>query len=250
MAEPRMTPSRGSFLVPIVGLALALLASVVSLDLVASFKHVRVPTSLGGLTPALLAGDELGLWAVMLVTTWVGARFWAHEPFLRFVRFTGRGRDIVVGAVVGALGQLILVPALYLVVEAFVPRVRAEVSKPAEQLLGIGVSHDLALVIGIVVVGAPLVEELFFRGLTFGLFELRAWRWRGWLRSWVPVVGSALLFAIAHFEPVQFLGLFAFGIVLGVLRWRSGRLAPSIVAHASFNLVAVVALLGSGLVVR
>jgi membrane protease YdiL (CAAX protease family) len=30
------------------------------------------------------------------------------------------------------------------------------------------------------------------------------------------------------------------GLVLGVLRWHSERLGPGIVAHAAFNLVAVV----------
>ena len=52
---------------------------------------------------------------------------------------------------------------------------------------------------------------------------------------------SALLFGLAHFEAVQFAGLAAFGVVLGVLAWRTGRLTPGIGAHAAFNAAAVVA---------
>jgi membrane protease YdiL (CAAX protease family) len=82
-------------------------------------------------------------------------------------------------------------------------------------------------------VGAPLVEELFFRGLLF----------RALLgRTPVPVavVVSSLLFALAHFEAVQFAGLAVFGVVLALLAWRTGRLMPGIGAHAAFNLAAVV----------
>jgi membrane protease YdiL (CAAX protease family) len=84
-------------------------------------------------------------------------------------------------------------------------------------------------------VGAPLVEELFFRGLLF-----RALLGRAPVPVPVAVVVSALLFALAHFEAVQFAGLAVFGVVLALLAWRTGRLMPGIGAHAAFNLAAVV----------
>ena len=37
-------------------------------------------------------------------------------------------------------------------------------------------------------------------------------------------VADGLLFGLAHFEPLQFAGLAAFGVVLAVLAWRTGRL--------------------------
>jgi hypothetical protein len=51
---------------------------------------------------------------------------------------------------------------------------------------------------------------------------------------------SAIVFALAHFEAVQFAGLALFGVLLAVLAWRTGRLAPSIGAHVAFNAAAVV----------
>jgi len=44
-----------------------------------------------------------------------------------------------------------------------------------------------------------------------------------------------------HFEALQFLGLAGFGVVLGAIAWWTGRLGPSVVAHAAFNATTVVA---------
>ena len=57
------------------------------------------------------------------------------------------------------------------------------------------------------------------------------------------VLISAVLFGLAHGEPVQFAGLALFGVVLAVLVQRTRRLVPSFVTHASFNAVALVALM-------
>jgi membrane protease YdiL (CAAX protease family) len=42
---------------------------------------------------------------------------------------------------------------------------------------------------------------------------------------------------------LQFPALLVFGIILGVLAWRSGRLGPAIWAHLGFNVVAAAGLL-------
>ncbi len=46
----------------------------------------------------------------------------------------------------------------------------------------------------------------------------------------------------SHFQLLQFAGLFAFGLVLGALAWRTERLGPSIWAHLTFNVLAAAAL--------
>ena len=96
----------------------------------------------------------------------------------------------------------------------------------------------------------PFAEELFFRGLTQrSLLKLRGDSPHAGLRlvaranPWTAIRGTALFFAVTHFEPLQFPGLFAFGLVLGVLAWRTGRLGPSIWAHLTFNAVAAATLL-------
>jgi len=49
------------------------------------------------------------------------------------------------------------------------------------------------------------------------------------------VLASAALFAAAHGEPVQFLGLFFLGVVLAVLLWRTKRIIPSVITHVSIQ---------------
>jgi uncharacterized protein len=87
----------------------------------------------------------------------------------------------------------------------------------------------------------PVVEELVFRGL-FLRGALRAFSRAGPLLGPVlAVVCTGVVFGLAHLEALETLGLAAFGMVLAYLAYRVGRLGPCILAHASFNLVAVVA---------
>ena len=90
----------------------------------------------------------------------------------------------------------------------------------------------------IAVIGAPLVEELFFRGLL--------------LRSLTTAVGigaaigiQAFLFGLSHFSPLLGLANFSVitvitvaGVVFGITAWKR-RVGTSVAAHSFFNLVAV-----------
>lgn len=93
----------------------------------------------------------------------------------------------------------------------------------------------LVLIVGL---GAPVFEELFYRGLTLRAIERRF--------GAVPaVVGSSLLFAFMHFQWYDMPALALFGLVVALLTVRTGRLGPAIWAHVAFNLTAVVSLLNS-----
>ena len=59
------------------------------------------------------------------------------------------------------------------------------------------------------------------------------------------IAGSALVFGLSHFELYQLPALVVFGVILGVLAVRTGRLGPGIWAHGVFNLVAVIAVAAS-----
>ena len=102
-------------------------------------------------------------------------------------------------------------------------------------------SAGLPLTLGLVyaVLGAPLVEELTFRGLLQG--------WIGERRG--PLVGSlsaGLMFGLMHLaDPVAVLPLMLFGVALGELRRRGGGIGPCLLAHAGNNLLAVIVGLGA-----
>ena len=65
----------------------------------------------------------------------------------------------------------------------------------------------------------------------------------------LAVTTTGIVFGLAHADLLELLGLGAFGIVLSVIAYRCKRLGPCIFAHATFNLVAILAIaFPSGLV--
>lgn len=86
--------------------------------------------------------------------------------------------------------------------------------------------------------GAPIGEELFFRGLLVDL-------WKERYGTGKAVLLAALLFALMHFYVLQFVPVLLSGIFLGILFARSENVLVPIIAHAAVNsLVLCVWLLG------
>jgi membrane protease YdiL (CAAX protease family) len=106
--------------------------------------------------------------------------------------------------------------------------------------------HDTAALTAyalLAVVGAPLVEELFFRGLLLRSFV-------GRLGLWGAVPAQAFLFCLVHTIPSLGLGnvsvlaaTFLFGAFAGSVVTEQRRLGPTMIGHSIFNLVAVAAVL-------
>lgn len=84
-----------------------------------------------------------------------------------------------------------------------------------------------------IVVGAPVAEELMFRGLGYTLLAR--------FGPWVAIVGSALAWALAHGLLQAFPIIFALGLGLGYLRSVTGSIVPGMLVHATFNGIALVA---------
>lgn len=143
--------------------------------------------------------------------------------------------DVPIGLAIGIATQLLLVPALYwLLFRAIGTR---DVSAVARQLTD-RATNPLAVVLVYVIVGvgAPIAEEIYFRGMALRVFGRR-------IRPQWAVLASAAFFAASHFQPLQFPALLVFGVVLGWLVQRFERLGPSIWAHLGFNVTAATVLL-------
>jgi membrane protease YdiL (CAAX protease family) len=84
----------------------------------------------------------------------------------------------------------------------------------------------------VVVVAAPLVEELTFRGVGFTLLAR--------FGTVVAVIGSAIAFAADHGLVEGFPALFVFGLAVALVRVRTGSIYPGMLLHASFNALALV----------
>jgi membrane protease YdiL (CAAX protease family) len=89
------------------------------------------------------------------------------------------------------------------------------------------------------VIGAPFVEELFFRGLLMS----------GFVDRFGPALGiilQAVVFGLVHLGPTDArgnLGVFFLiapvGAVLGVLRYCYKRLGTGMVTHAVYNAIII-----------
>ncbi len=84
----------------------------------------------------------------------------------------------------------------------------------------------------VVVIAAPLVEELTFRGLGYALLLPYG--------VFVAIVGTAIAFAGAHGLVAGFPALLIFGLAIAVLRWRTKSVFPGMLFHATFNGAALI----------
>lgn len=90
----------------------------------------------------------------------------------------------------------------------------------------------------IIVLSAPVFEELLFRGVILqGLLRSQ--------RPWVAIGQSALLFGIVHFNPAQSIHAFLLGLVFGWLYYRTRSLWLCMAMHVLFNSLAFVSILAS-----
>ena len=80
----------------------------------------------------------------------------------------------------------------------------------------------------VVVVGAPLVEELVYRGFIQSGLQSQIGS------TWALII-TAAWFTVVHLEPIEFPGLFAIALVLGVCYRRTQRVGLSMVTHLAFN---------------
>lgn len=186
--------------------------------------------------------DDLSLGAIALTypPLWlgfIGVPIWAAAPkgrgWIEDFRVAIRWTDVPLGIVAGVVAQIVLVPLVSWPILELTGKTVEDLSGPAEALgdkaHGAG---GAVLLILLVAIGAPIAEELFFRGLLLRSIERRF----GLL--WA-VVGSSVVFGATHFQPLQLAGLTAAGLVFALLAVRTGRLGPAILAHMAFNGLAV-----------
>ncbi len=200
---------------------------------------------------ALANGEDVpaSLFAASLVGQQVGQGVW---PWI-VSKWKGRGmaldwgwsfawRDLWIGPVT-ALAALVLALVMGSLIAELVG-ISDEVSNTAFLDDAEGTWSYWVLIFG-VAVGAPVSEELLFRGLILRAFEKRA-------GAVVAVIGSTIAFTLPHYisatpaELAVLLGTIgSVGLVLGTVAVKTRRLAPVIIAHVLFNGLTVVQILAT-----
>lgn len=191
------------------------------------------------LTIPQLAAASVATWMVMVAALAVASRRYGSDDVAADYAVRFRPIDLV-GVPLGVLTQLALVPLLYLPLRAVWPDTFSgeRIEERAQDLADRAGGWSTVLLVLVVVVGAPVVEELVYRGL----LQRSA---SGAVGAGIGLVGTSLLFALVHFSPVEYPGLFLAGIVFGGCVVATGRLGPAIVTHAAFNATGLVVVLRS-----
>jgi membrane protease YdiL (CAAX protease family) len=235
---PRERPVKGPGIrgggVAGIGAALGAVASLVVSIVIA------VVMGGGAVSPWFELLAELPLWAGFL-----GAAVFAS-------RRNGTGRlatdygistpdlgDVRLGVLGGLAGRVL--PLLYLVLVVIEQHLSDTTTSLSQSVLGItpqGFAGWTVLIL-LTVVGAPIIEEIFFRGLIQGAFSRR-------IGPVAALFVTAVIFSLSHvpgegpFAPFQ---LFPMALVLGYLRLKTGRLAAGMLAHAEFNAIGLAVVL-------
>jgi hypothetical protein len=175
------------------------------------------------------------LWVPMLLALRAVSRGWGTGTFRDDFGLRARPVDLL-GVPIGIACQLLLLRAVYWPLgEAWPDTFSQDRLEKTARTLRDSADGIWVLVLAVVIVlGAPLVEELMFRGLLQGSFVRRDPSRRE-INDVVAVVVVAAWFALIHFRPIEYPGLFAFGLVLGACALLTGRIGMSIVAHLAFN---------------
>lgn len=132
-----------------------------------------------------------------------------------------------------ALGWMFFAYVVYVALGAlWAAAVDADADNTLPDSLGVDESTAaLVAVCVLVTVIAPIAEEVFFRGYFFGALR----NWRG---PWPAALVTGIVFGGIHAgsaEAVFLVPLAIFGVVLCVVRERTGSLLPCIALHAVNN---------------
>lgn len=237
-AAPPRTPRWGlgdvvlGFAIGLVGAQLVLVALLAATG--------RTVEEVDDLPLSLVAVAQMGLWVGLLGAPLVATRL-KGNGLVADLRLRARVGDAWRGGGIGVLLQLVALPLLYWPLLELLDKGASDLEGPAKEMTdrADGPLGVLLLVL-IVGVGAPIVEEIFYRGLFQGALLKRG------IRPALAIAINATVFGLSHGQLLQLPALVLFGAVAGVLAHRAGRLGPAIAAHITFNLVTVISLLVFG----
>lgn len=242
--RPRL-PSR------LTGLAAAALLGifgVVSLFCVGGLLGVLIivlqqPGALTRLDPTKIMSPEMifitfftgfGTFAVLGIALAIGLGWrLRHALALRRPTISAMGFGLFGGLVVGLFPGWIAEQLM----RAFPDLANQGALEAIARMLTQGSPLGRALVITTIVIGAPLLEEICFRGLLWNALERVA---PGGFGQALAFVVTSLAFVVAHADPIQSPALIPTAFFLGWLRWTSGSLWPCVAAHFVNNLLATV----------
>ena len=210
-----MTPARAPY--PGIGQAVWLLILVIAATIAIQIPFVFIPTR--GFEATQLGVTNLVAFGLIM--------FWRVRKERLSVRATfpihGIRPAVVIPVVVATIGLTILLSEFDNLLQTVLPT--PEWLRAFFESLATG---NLLQTLFVLVLVAPLTEELLFRGVILQGFLAR-------YSAPKAVFWSAFLFAAFHLNPWQFAIAFVLGILFGWLVVQTGSLVPVLIGHAVAN---------------
>ena len=236
----RPAPGQTHFTVPMMAMAWAacyLIANVIAAVAVALTGYANIESS----------GQPVWVLVVAACALWVP--FMAMLSTVSRRAGTGRFRDDfalrwrpidLLGLPIGVLAQLVVVGLINGLLQDLFPATfdADRIEERARDLYERAEGAWLVALVGVVVIGAPLVEELVYRGFIQNTLRSR-------FADVLALVLTAVWFTVIHLRPVEFPGLFAFALILGITFHITKRLGMPIFAHMAFNATGLALVAGS-----
>lgn len=137
----------------------------------------------------------------------------------------------IIGGILICLMITLLNNLIYLIIDNF-----WGLKPPAQQVIQNLLESDSNLLFFLnsflIVIVAPVTEEIFFRGFIYPYCKSKLGKWKG-------ILLSALFFALAHASIWLFLPTFLGGVILAIIYERVKSLYSCILAHGVWNMIIV-----------
>lgn len=167
---------------------------------------------------------------LQIILMWLYLR---RDGRMQFLGLTGLGR-LPLPKALGLAAACIVAAMIFNYVYAtyVIPGIGMQ-DEMAKILAGIARTplNMVALVFAIVV-AAPVVEELLFRGLLQNALTK-------YVPFWLAILLSSFLFALVHGQPYAIPGLMSLSLAFGYLYHRTGSLRTNIILHMANNAFAL-----------
>jgi uncharacterized protein len=183
--------------------------------------------------------DHMAVAAVVMAALWFNRRPMRQYLAISTLRLGGVARNIGIGLAAYVM-FVVLLGVLEVLRSAGVPS--APPTQGAKVVIDTAMILSLAAYWFLLVVAAPIVEEMLFRGLLYRGLEAK-------VGALATIMITSVLFGMVHylgFGWPRAVATGCLGLLFGVIRWRTGNTTAAMVTHATINFAA--ASLGTAMV--
>jgi membrane protease YdiL (CAAX protease family) len=177
--------------------------------------------------------DHMMVAAVVMAALWFNRRPLRQYLAISALRLGGVGRSIGIGLAAYVV-FVILLGVLEVLRSSGVEVAPTPAPAPTKIVIDTAMIMSLAAYWFVLVVAAPIAEEMLFRGLLYRGLEAK-------VGAIATIMITSILFGMVHylgFGWPRAVATGCLGLLFGVIRWRTGNTTAAMATHATINFAA------------